>query len=72
MQEIVNDHVNGLHFRPGDTVELARIVEWAWSNPERMRSMGKAARRDYEQKYTAETNYATLMAIYQQVLASSN
>jgi len=68
MQEIVKDHVNGLHFRPGDTTDLAGAVEWAWGNPERMSAMGKAARRDYELKYTAETNYAALMAIYQHAI----
>jgi len=68
MQEIVNDHRTGLHFSPGQPDELARALEWAWSNPQQIRAMGVAARRDYEQKYTAEQNYRALMAIYQQVL----
>jgi glycosyltransferase involved in cell wall biosynthesis len=68
MQEIVNDHRTGLHFSPGKPDELARALEWAWSNPQQIRDMGVTARRDYEQKYTAEQNYRALMAIYQQVL----
>jgi len=68
MQEIVNDHSNGLHFAPGQPEDLARTLEWAWSNPPRLQALGKAARRDYELKYTAARNYAALMAIYQQVL----
>lgn len=68
MQEIVNDHENGLHFTPGKPEELAETLEWAWSNPQRVRSMGKAARRDYEQKYTAEQNYSALIAIYERVI----
>ena len=68
MQEIVSDHANGLHFTPGKPEELARTLEWAWSNPQQIKTMGRAARRDYEQKYTAEQNYLALMAIYHQVL----
>jgi len=71
MQEIVNDHANGLHFTPGEPEELARTLEWAWSNPQRIREMGRAARCDFEQKYTAEQNYQALMAIYQQATGLS-
>jgi glycosyltransferase involved in cell wall biosynthesis len=68
MQEIVTDHANGLHFTPGRPEELARTMEWAWSHPQQVRSMGTAARCEYEQKYTAGQNYHALMAIYEQVL----
>ena len=68
MQEIVNDRSNGLHFAPGKAEDLARTLEWAWSNPRRLQALGKAARRDYEQKYTAEHNYSELMAIYERVM----
>jgi glycosyltransferase involved in cell wall biosynthesis len=68
MLEIVTDHANGLHFTPGKPEELARAMEWAWSHPQQVRSMGAAARREYEQKYTAELNYHALIAIYKQVL----
>lgn len=72
MQEIVSDHGNGLHFTAGNARELADTLEWAWNNPQQVRAMGRVARRDYEQKYTAESNYAALMAIYQQVIALAN
>jgi glycosyltransferase involved in cell wall biosynthesis len=68
MQEIVNDRSNGLHFAPGKPEDLARTLEWAWSNPRQLQALGKAARRDYEQKYTAEHNYSELMAIYERVM----
>jgi hypothetical protein len=32
-----------------------------------MNKMGRQARREYETKYTAETNYKLLMDIYNQV-----
>jgi glycosyltransferase involved in cell wall biosynthesis len=31
-----------------------------------MRRMGKAARQEFEEKYTAEKNYQMLMQIYEQ------
>jgi glycosyltransferase involved in cell wall biosynthesis len=71
MQEIVNDHATGLHFTPGKPDELARTLEWAWSNPQQIRAMGIAARRDYKQKYTGEQNYLALMGIYRQALGLS-
>jgi glycosyltransferase involved in cell wall biosynthesis len=69
MQEIVDDGRTGLHFTPGDAEDLAEKVEWAWKFPERMKLMGKEARREYENKYTAEKNYPRLMEIYQHAIA---
>jgi glycosyltransferase involved in cell wall biosynthesis len=71
MQEIVMDHKTGLHFTPGVPEELAEKIEWAWDHPESVQAMGKAARREYEEKYTAERNYTSLMAIYEQIIASA-
>jgi glycosyltransferase involved in cell wall biosynthesis len=68
MGGIVEDGRTGLHFKPGDPVDLAAKVEWAWSHPEKMREMGVAARAEYEAKYTAERNYKMLMAIYERAL----
>lgn len=65
MAEIVEDGVTGLHFTPGDAVDLAVKVRWAAEHPEEMRQMGLNARRVYEQKYTPETNYRQLIAIYE-------
>jgi len=70
MQEIVADGRTGLHFTAGDADDLAAKVEWAWTHPEEMRAMGRAARAEYEAKYTAERNYQLLLTIYERVLAS--
>ena len=69
MEEIVEEGRTGLLFTPGDAQDLAAKMEWAWSNPEAMKEMGRAARREYEAKYTAETNYQILMHIYEQARA---
>jgi glycosyltransferase involved in cell wall biosynthesis len=70
MTEIVEDHLTGLHFNPGDAQDLARTVEWAWNHPLEVAKMGRAARRKYETDYTAEKNHSLLMGIYEQALAS--
>ena len=64
MQELVEDGRTGLHFTAGNSADLTRKVTWAWSQVEAMRGMGKAARREYETKYTPEKNYPLLMDIY--------
>lgn len=64
MQEIVDDRVTGLHFAPGDPDALAKKVAWASGHVPEMAAMGKAARRAYEVRYTADANYPLLMNIY--------
>lgn len=68
MQEIVADNHTGMHFVPGDAVDLAEKVEQAWHNPRRIAGMGKEARRTYESFYTAAHNYERLMQIYRETL----
>jgi len=64
MQELVADGRTGLHFTPGDPDDLAKKVEWAWNHPADLREMGTAARKEYESRYTAKSNYPMLMEIY--------
>jgi glycosyltransferase involved in cell wall biosynthesis len=68
MKEIVQDRKTGLHFRPGDPSDLAEKVEWAWTHPSELEDMGKAARAEFQTKYTREPNYVALMEIYGSVL----
>jgi len=65
MAEIVEEGRTGLLFEPGDAEDLAEKVAWAWAHPRELAEMGREARREYEQKYTAEKNYEMLMAIYE-------
>ncbi|RME69473.1 MAG: glycosyltransferase family 1 protein, partial [Chloroflexi bacterium] len=68
MAEIVEEGRTGLLFEPGNPEDLAAKVEWAWSHPEEMAEMGREARREYTQKYTAERNYQILMDIYRRAV----
>jgi glycosyltransferase involved in cell wall biosynthesis len=69
MQEIVADGQTGLHFTPGDPDDLSAKVEYAWSHPADMQTMGANARLEFEARYTARANYTSLMSIYQDAIA---
>jgi glycosyltransferase involved in cell wall biosynthesis len=71
MAETVDHERTGLLFDPGGAADLARKVRWAFAHPEAMEAMRVAARREYEEKYTAERNYKLLMAIYETAIANS-
>ncbi|MDF5720865.1 MAG: glycosyltransferase [Rhizonema sp. PD37] len=67
MAEIVEDGITGLHFKVGNSADLAAKIRWATTHPESMIPMRKHAHSVYKAKYTPEANYQMLMKIYQQV-----
>jgi glycosyltransferase involved in cell wall biosynthesis len=69
MQEIVEHGRTGLHFAAGDAADLAEKVQWAWSHPEETNAMGRAARAEFEMKYSAEKNLRMLSEIYESVIS---
>lgn len=71
MAELVSDGITGLLFEPGSAEDLVRKMRWADSQPETMRWMGQAARREYERKFTPETNFAQLMGIYGEAIQAN-
>jgi glycosyltransferase involved in cell wall biosynthesis len=68
LAEIVGDKYTGLHFTPGNAQDLATKVEWAWTHPEEMETMGRAARVEYDKKYNARTALKHLEDAYELVL----
>jgi glycosyltransferase involved in cell wall biosynthesis len=70
MQEIIADGVTGLHFHAGDVSDLRQKVEWAWAHPAEVEQMGRRARQEFEQKYTAEKNILMLEETYEFAMAS--
>jgi glycosyltransferase involved in cell wall biosynthesis len=62
--ELVDHERTGLLFAPGDAEDLAARLDWAWSHPHELRTMGSQARNEYETKYTAAVNYRRMMEIY--------
>ncbi|GJL49368.1 glycosyltransferase family 4 protein [Candidatus Nitrospira salsa] len=70
MASLVKDRYTGVHFCSGDPEDMARKVEWAFSNPKILQSMREHCRREYEEKYSAKTNHDRLLSIYQRILDS--
>jgi glycosyltransferase involved in cell wall biosynthesis len=64
MAELVEHGRTGLHFCPGDADDLANQVEWLLSHPGALTQMRKAARIEYEAKYTGQKNYQKMLEIY--------
>ena len=69
LPNIVEDGVTGLLFNPGDEVDLAKKIAWADAHGEQMQQMGRAARAEYEAKYTPSINYQMLIDIYDEAIA---
>lgn len=69
MTSLIEHQRTGLHFEPGDAVALEAQVNWALMHPAELILIRKAARAEFEGKYTAEANYPQLMQIYERALA---
>ncbi len=68
MQELVKDGETGLLFQPGDAADLCERLQWALAHPQEIGAMGRAARAEYEARYTEDRNYERLMDIYLKLL----
>jgi glycosyltransferase involved in cell wall biosynthesis len=69
MAELVDEGKTGLLFEPGNSEDLAAKISWMLKNEDACIAMGKNARKEFEEKYTAEKNFQILMGIYQTVSA---
>lgn len=67
--ELVAEGSTGLHFCPGDAEDLAAKVIYLDSHPALRTAMRAAARRDFENRFTADVNYRSLLAIYERARA---
>src|SRR6267143_1280329 len=70
IMEMLEEGKTGLYFTPRQATELAAKVDWAWRHPHDMEMMGRAARVQYQAKYTPKQNYAVLMEIYREARRS--
>lgn len=66
MAELVDDGRTGLLFEPADAEDLRAKVQLLLAEREKIPCMRRAARHEYEQKYTARINYQILLDIYAQ------
>lgn len=68
MAEIITDGKTGLLFETGNPNDLAEKVRWLYKHENRIIDMGKNARSEFEEKFTAEKNYEILMKIYEKAI----
>lgn len=64
MAELVTEGKTGRLFTPGQSEELAEVVEWVFTHPNERKAMQHAVREEFENKYTADANYTMLLDIY--------
>lgn len=69
MNETVHDGVNGARFEPGNPSALADVIRSLFSDPARLLALRHGARREYQERYTPEDNYAQLIRIYETATA---
>jgi glycosyltransferase involved in cell wall biosynthesis len=67
--ELVDHGRTGLLYEPGDAEDLAAQIRRLTADPKMARAMRRAARQEYETKYTAERNYHLLSDIYRRAMA---
>lgn len=68
MAELVDHGRTGLHFEPGEAGDLVSKIRRLLADPRELSQMRQAARREFERRYTAESNYRILIAIYERAL----
>jgi glycosyltransferase involved in cell wall biosynthesis len=69
LEELVSHGITGLHFTPGDPIDLAEKMAYAFKQSRHMNSMRVAARMEFTTRYGAGLNYSTLIDIYEKARA---
>ncbi len=68
MKTLLEHQRTGLHFDPGEAGKLIEQVKWMLAHPSQWQQMRRTVRSEFEQKYTGEKNYQTLIHIYQSAI----
>ena len=71
LPSIVEHGVSGLVFQPNNPDSLLHVVKTAWETPGLLETLGFGARKEFEEKYNEDANYAILMDIYQKAIEVS-
>lgn len=64
LSEIVDNNVNGRHFKCGDYNDLNGVIRELLQDNKKVELLGNNAYQKYKKNYTEEVNYHTLMDIY--------
>lgn len=69
MSSLISSGLNGLHFEPGNYKDLrSKLDDWDTLSLETKNKMRKEAFRSYQENYTPEKNYQSLIEIYEEVI----
>ncbi len=68
LSTIIKSGCTGLHFNPGNPRELAKKIDWAFSNPNALLQMRNKVRLEFEETFSSEKNYQKLLSIYENAL----
>jgi glycosyltransferase involved in cell wall biosynthesis len=69
MADVVRHDQTGLLFEPGNPAALEQAVRSLCSDASTLLRMRRAARLEYEEKYTGDANHAMLMDVYNRAMA---
>jgi glycosyltransferase involved in cell wall biosynthesis len=70
--ELIDNGETGLLVKPGDPRALADAINQIIISPQRLAPMRRAAREEFENKYTAEANYQLLLGLYRRALGDAS
>jgi glycosyltransferase involved in cell wall biosynthesis len=68
LDELVIEGKTGYKFEAGNPEALAKMVRLLLADPMKLANLGRQAREEYDQHYTAERNYEQLMNIYSEAI----
>jgi glycosyltransferase involved in cell wall biosynthesis len=68
MPYMIEEGLTGTLFEAGSPDDLLSKVKSAWAMPQNLSAWGAAARKKFDEEYTADVNYRILMQIYEEAI----
>ncbi|KAA3656531.1 MAG: glycosyltransferase family 1 protein [Calditrichaeota bacterium] len=72
LAEMIDDGVNGCLFEPMHEPDLCEKARALYDDVDKLKAIGQAAKKTFEQNYTPQQGYTSLMNLYQKVLQKRN
>ena len=69
---IIKDGYNGILFNPGDAIDIQNKIKWILNNSKKCNEIVANAFNDFNQKYSDEINYKSLIKIYEDTINDKN
>ena len=69
---IIKDGYNGILFNPGDAIDIQNKIKWILNNSKKCNEIVANAFNDFDQKYSDEINYKSLIKIYEDTINDKN